>query len=157
MIHYKANWKYMLEREESHDFLEPPKNRFTVTFSPCTTPHPPFCGRKGPCYSPSDRLFSVNGKGVTAAPECAWDGPSGPTVDTENSMRASLVHDVLYQAMREGGLPQEARAWADREFRRILKADSMWWPRQWCWWLGVGAGGAGNAKPKRRETVEEGP
>ena len=27
----------------------------------------------------------------------AWDGPSGPTIDTLNFMRGSLVHDALYQ------------------------------------------------------------
>ena len=32
----------------------------------------------------------------------AWDGPSGPTLDTRNFMRGSLVHDALYQLMREG-------------------------------------------------------
>ncbi|HUS89668.1 MAG TPA: hypothetical protein VMW91_10000, partial [Desulfosporosinus sp.] len=32
----------------------------------------------------------------------AWDGPSGPTFDTPNFMLGSLVHDVFYQAMREG-------------------------------------------------------
>jgi len=32
----------------------------------------------------------------------AWDGPSGPTVDTRDSLRGSLVHDALYQLMREG-------------------------------------------------------
>ena len=26
----------------------------------------------------------------------AWDGPSGPTFDTKNFMRGSLVHDALY-------------------------------------------------------------
>ena len=26
----------------------------------------------------------------------AWDGPSGPTIDTLNFMRGSLVHDALY-------------------------------------------------------------
>ena len=25
----------------------------------------------------------------------AWDGPSGPAIDTKNFMRGSLVHDVL--------------------------------------------------------------
>ena len=25
----------------------------------------------------------------------AWDGPSGPTIDTKNFMRGSLVHDAL--------------------------------------------------------------
>ena len=30
----------------------------------------------------------------------AWDGPSGPVIDTPENMRASLVHDALYQLMR---------------------------------------------------------
>ena len=37
----------------------------------------------------------------------AWDGPSGPTIDTRNFMRGSLVHDGLYQLMREGLLDHE--------------------------------------------------
>jgi len=31
-----------------------------------------------------------------------WDGPSGPSVDTPSFMRGSLVHDALYQFLREG-------------------------------------------------------
>ena len=31
----------------------------------------------------------------------AWDGASGPAIDTRNFMRGSLVHDALYQLMRE--------------------------------------------------------
>jgi methyl coenzyme M reductase gamma subunit len=27
----------------------------------------------------------------------AWDGPSGPTIDTKDFIRRSLVHDALYQ------------------------------------------------------------
>jgi len=30
----------------------------------------------------------------------AWDGPSGPTIDTLNFMRGSIVHDALYQLIR---------------------------------------------------------
>jgi len=30
----------------------------------------------------------------------AWDGPSGPVIDTKENLRASLVHDALYQLMR---------------------------------------------------------
>ena len=37
----------------------------------------------------------------------AWDGASGPTWDTEDSMIASLVHDALYQLMREGKLDRD--------------------------------------------------
>jgi len=29
----------------------------------------------------------------------AWDGPSGPSIDTLTFMRASLVHDALYQLL----------------------------------------------------------
>jgi len=32
----------------------------------------------------------------------AWDGASGPTIDTKSSMRAALVHDALDQLLREG-------------------------------------------------------
>lgn len=32
----------------------------------------------------------------------SWDGPSGPTIDTGTFMRGSLVHDFLYQLLREG-------------------------------------------------------
>jgi hypothetical protein len=34
---------------------------------------------------------------LTVKKSYAWDGPSGPTIDTKNFMRGSLVHDALYQ------------------------------------------------------------
>ncbi len=37
----------------------------------------------------------------------AWDGPSGPTIDTGDFMRGSLVHDALYQLMRMEHLSDE--------------------------------------------------
>jgi hypothetical protein len=36
----------------------------------------------------------------------AWDGASGPTIDTDSTMRGSLVHDALYQLMRQGLVPR---------------------------------------------------
>ena len=42
-----------------------------------------------------------------------WDGASGPTFDTPSTMLASLVHDALYQLMRECLLPQDYRIRAD--------------------------------------------
>lgn len=56
----------------------------------------------------------------------AWDGPSGPTYDTPDFMRASVVHDALYQLMREQLL--DARRWrevADDLLRDICQADGM--------------------------------
>lgn len=55
----------------------------------------------------------------------AWDGPSGPAVDTVNFQRASLVHDALYQLIREGGLPQKKRKIADRILYSIAREDGM--------------------------------
>lgn len=62
----------------------------------------------------------------------AWDGPSGPTFDTKNFMRGSLVHDALYQLMRTGLLSEECRELADKELKRICQEDGMsslraWW------------------------------
>ena len=60
----------------------------------------------------------------------AWDGPSGPTIDTKNFMRGSLVHDALYQLMRLGYLDKNiCRILADQELYRICSEDEMSWVR----------------------------
>ncbi len=62
----------------------------------------------------------------------AWDGPSGPTIDTRDFMRGSLVHDALYQLMREGHLDNHHyRDDADRILQRMCKEDGMWAARAW--------------------------
>lgn len=64
----------------------------------------------------------------------AWDGPSGPTIDTKNFMRGSLVHDALYQLMREAGLDKATwRKAADEELVRICRQDGM--SRVRAWWV----------------------
>lgn len=55
----------------------------------------------------------------------AWDGPSGPTIDTKDFMRGSLVHDVLYQAIRMERLPLEYKNFADKLLRQICLEDGM--------------------------------
>lgn len=55
----------------------------------------------------------------------AWNGTSGPTRDGPTNMRASLIHDPLYQLMNEGLLPQEMRKAADEIFRDICLEDGM--------------------------------
>jgi len=55
----------------------------------------------------------------------AWDGPSGPTFDTKTFMRGSLVHDALYQLMRNGHLSADCRLAADQELYRICREDGM--------------------------------
>jgi ribonucleotide reductase alpha subunit len=55
----------------------------------------------------------------------AWDGPSGPTIDTKTFMRGSLVHDALYQLMREGKLSRKFRKRADKLLKEICLKDGM--------------------------------
>ena len=54
-----------------------------------------------------------------------WDGPSGPTFDTAATIRASLIHDILYQAMAEGLISIKFRRIADLIFLSILREDGM--------------------------------
>ena len=64
----------------------------------------------------------------------AWDGPSGPAIDTKNFMRGSLVHDALYQLMRDAGLDKAKwRKAADEELARICREDGM--TRLRAWWV----------------------
>lgn len=63
----------------------------------------------------------------------AWDGPSGPTFDTPDSMRGSLAHDMLYQLMREDHIPITCKDAADSLLRDICIADGMphWRAEMW--------------------------
>ena len=75
--------------------------------------------------------LSEGGK-ITIRNGYAWDGPSGPTIDTLNFMRGSLVHDALYQLMREDKLDAEAcKDQADRLLQRMCKEDGMFSLRAW--------------------------
>ena len=65
----------------------------------------------------------------------SWDGPSGPARDTNNFMRASLVHDALYQLIEESQLHKKHRKDADKAMRKICKEDGMGGPRRfWTYW-----------------------
>lgn len=95
------NWKYQLLR-----------NWFTTTMM------------KG--YNVENRMFTLHDTGrLEVRRGYAWDGPSGPTIDTKSFMRASVVHDVFYQCMREGTLPSSMRKLADSELIRYAKMDGM--------------------------------
>jgi len=81
----------------------------------------------------------------------AWDGPSGPTLDTSDSMRASLAHDGLYQFLREGKLPQANRLIADGLLRTICLEDGMSRARADLWYQAVRAFAGPAAKVRQSE------
>jgi len=66
---------------------------------------------------------------LTIAAGYAWDGASGPAIDTKNIMTPSLVHDALYQLMREGRLPLSYRKQADGILYDMCRNRGMSWLR----------------------------
>ncbi|MEE4112301.1 MAG: hypothetical protein V2I40_05760 [Desulfobacteraceae bacterium] len=55
----------------------------------------------------------------------AWDGPSGPTIDSLNFMRGSLVHDALYQLIRIEEIPPRYKEYADLLLKKTCLEDGM--------------------------------
>ena len=83
----------------------------------------------------------------------AWDGPSGPTVDSKNFMRGSLVHDALYQLIRLGKLPKEVKQIADELLHSMCLEDGMSKLRAAWVLLGVRVGGSTSILPEAEPEV----
>ena len=94
----------------------------------------PYCGSIDlypPLYVQTPFVtLSTSGDLVIAA-RFAWDGPSGPTIDTKAAMRGSLIHDALYGLLRSGHLPEEYRRRADEIYRDTCIEDGMSRFRAW--------------------------
>lgn len=120
MIYYKRGYKYQLTR----DLVEQ-----TAVFPEDTV---------------STRFIKLTPAGVlTIRADYAWNGPSGITVDTPDSIRGSAVHDALYQLFALGLL--DAAVWreaADGELLRICTEAGMLGARAGYWYAGVRVGGA---------------
>lgn len=79
-----------------------------------------------PARSGGNSFVELSAAGVlTIRRGYAWDGASGPAINTENWRTASLVHDGLYQLIREGVLTMEQREAADDLMRDILLGKGM--------------------------------
>lgn len=89
-------------------------------------------------------------------PDYAWDGPSGPTVDTPDWMDASLVHDIFYQLMRTRQIPdkkdrrsrEKIRKKADKLMKKMLIEAGMSRFRAWYSYQGVRLFAAWAANPR---------
>lgn len=108
-------------------------------------------------FTISDRFFALDADGnLTVRADYAWDGASGPTFNTDNTMTPSLIHDAFYQMLREGFIPQSFRAAVDIQFRDMCKARGMGWFRDWYFWKGVEWFGKDSAAVQK-EVVFEAP
>lgn len=117
MIKYKRGYKYQL----AESYTLPVEIRGL----PCST----------------DWLSLADNGNLTISKGYAWDGPSGPTIDTNTFMRGSLVHDALYQLIRLGLIGAVCRDHADKILMRICLEDGMnkiraWWVYKGVKWFG---------------------
>ena len=133
-IRYKSGYKYQLDE----------------TYDVATGIIPSMSIHKGYLRLYSSGLLTIH-KGY------AWDGPSGPAVDTLNFMRGSLVHDAFYQLMREGHLDATVyREDVDRLLQRMCKEDGMTALRAWWVYTGVRFGGGNALGPRKRTHAPKG-
>lgn len=106
---------------------------------------------------PIDTLFIIlttNGELIIKA-LYAWDGPSGISIDTKSFMRGSLVHDALYQLMREQNLNyQTHREYADNLLKKLCLEDGMSKFRAWYVHKSVRIFGEKHARPSAEPPVE---
>jgi hypothetical protein len=132
-IYYKAGFKYQLNQTCTVDI-----------------------GLYG--YDISSRYIRLTPDGILVIYSgYCWDGPSGPTIDTKNFMRGSLIHDALYQLIREGKLPKKCRLHADRALQIICLEDGMCGVRAWYVYHSVDKLAASAADPSSKKPVLSAP
>ena len=83
----------------------------------------------------------------------AYDGASGPTIDSRKTFTPALVHDAFCQLIRQGYLPDTARKEADHFFYDMLRKRGMWKLRAKLWLRGVRVGATKKQKPKKIYTA----
>jgi len=129
-MRYKRGFKYQLNEE------------FTLT-----TPIRP----AKPIYT---SFIDLNEEGwLVIRAGYAWDGASGPTIDTDNSMVASLVHDSLYQLIRMEMLDRTWRTTADTVLYELCVSAGMYQWRAKLWYRSVSSFAKGAADPKNAKKV----
>ncbi len=100
-------------------------------------------------YSPVQcDYFSLDMQGnLVIFKRYGWNGASGPTFDTLNSMIGSLVHDCGYQMIRLGLIDPKYKELFDKMLRDLCVEDGMWVWRANYWRWAVLTFGAGSCRP----------
>ena len=78
-----------------------------------------------------------------------WDGSSGPTIDGKPDPAPSLVHDMLYEALRSRKLPASMRGAADTLYRKLLAERKMGFLRRWGRYVGLRLVGWTASSPRK--------
>ena len=134
-IRYRSGYKYQLATNYSIPIKAKPKKDIETEFIKLDT--------KG-------KLTIIRGY--------AWDGPSGPVVDTKENMRASLVHDALYQLMRHKKLSAKAyKDKADKIFKNICIKDGVPKNIASAYYVGLKLGGKPSTDPKNKKKIHRAP
>lgn len=133
-VRYKSGYKYQLA-QHYFDFLKIKPEHYIVT----------------------DYIVLAQNGLLYIKKGYAWDGPSGLTFDTASSMRASLVHDALYELIRKGHLRQSDRMAADYELYERCIEDKMFKIRARLWLRAVRIGAGPAADPENKKKVREAP
>ena len=109
IIRYSEGWKYKLE--EAYEDVLPIRSLVDIKTAYITL---------------------LNNGYFVLKKNYAWDGPSGPAIDSKNFMRPSAVHDALYSLMRDGYLsPEIYKEPADRLLYNMCLEDGMSQIRAW--------------------------
>lgn len=134
-IEYRSGYKYQLAEDYSIDIsIKPPKDIDTQFISLTT----------------NGCLLIKSGY--------AWDGVSGPVLDTDNNLRASLVHDALYQLMRRRKISKgKYKDVADKLFRKMCKEDGVLSPIAQAYYEVLKKLGSPAADPKNVKQVKRAP
>ena len=96
-----------------------------------------------PLFAPNDWLSYNTRTGIITYEEgYAWDGSSGPTIDSKKCQLAGLVHDGAYQMLREGVFgnheyKEAARKYFDDLYREMCISAGMGRRRAWLRWKGL--------------------
>lgn len=112
-----------------------------------------------PGYAGKAGFISFDKKGrVTVQPGYVWDGASGPTFDTPDSVCASLLHDATYELMRLCLLPSYVyKPEADLLFYERLITDGMLQYRAWAWYIAVRQFGGRSVLPESQTPILRAP
>jgi len=134
-IRYRGDYKYQLAEHYKIDIAIKPKEDIKTEFI----------------------NLDVNGE-LTIKQGYAWDGPSGPVIDTKENLRASLVHDALYQLMRNKELVTRThRKATDKIFKDLCKMDGVSNFRASMYYKALRKFGRPAASPENKKKIRRAP